>query len=65
MPRVRIPRGTDMVSVTCYNQTECLTRQEALDKYYEAMVCCEGSERDRYLQIYTQLIDGCTDCYDC
>lgn len=48
----------ERVSVTCYNKTETTTRQKALNKYYEGMRCCEGSERERYETIFFQLMDG-------
>lgn len=48
----------EQVSVTCYNKTETTTRQKALNKYYEGMRCCEGSERERYETIFFQLMDG-------
>lgn len=46
------------MTVTCYRKTETMTREQAIDKYYEGMMCCEGSERDRYTNIYCQLMDG-------
>lgn len=48
----------EQVTVTCYRKTETMTREQAIDKYYEGMMCCEGSERDRYTNIYCQLMDG-------
>ena len=63
-PEQRKPSLDDIVTVTCYNQTERMTRREALKKYYDGMICCEGSERDRYTQIYSQLMSGQMDCYD-
>lgn len=55
----------DMVTITCYSQTETMERGKALKKYLEAMRCSEGSENERYQQIYFQLLDGETECYDC
>jgi len=52
------------VTVTCYGKKETMTRKEALDKYYEGMMCCEGSERDRYVTVYCQLMEGLTDVDD-
>lgn len=59
------PKWKDKVSVTCYGQTKTMTRRQAVAKYYEAMQCSEGSERDRYCAIYFQLLDGETECSDC
>ena len=53
------------VQVICYGQRETWrSRQEAKKFYFEAMVCCEGSERDRYTNIYIDLEDGKTLCSD-
>ena len=55
---------TDKVKITCYGETEEMTRKEALKFYREAMRACEGSERDRYANIVIQLEDGATECTD-
>lgn len=52
------------VTVTCYGQTETMTREEAIDEYYEGMMCCEGSEGERYKSIYCQLMNGDTNVSD-
>ena len=52
------------VRVTCYRKTETMTRGEAIDEYYEAMLCCEGSEGERYTTIYCQLMEGLTEVSD-
>jgi len=50
------------VDVICYGQREHFeTRKEAIDKYAEAMVACEGSERVRYTDIYHTLVYGSAD----
>lgn len=54
----------DIVTVTCYGKTEQLDRKVAIDKYLEAMVCSEGSERDRYSKILGELMTGQTICDD-
>lgn len=54
----------DMVTVTCYGREETLSRSAAIKKYKEGMRCCEGSERERYTNIYLQLIEGQTKCSD-
>ena len=54
----------DMVTVTCYGREETLSRSAAIKKYKEGMMCCEGAERERYTNIYLQLIDGHKTCSD-
>lgn len=55
----------DSVKVTCYGVTKIWdNRQDAIREFREGMMCCEGSERERYTNIYLQLIDGCTECID-
>lgn len=57
-------KSTDIVKITCYGETETRTRKDALDFYRKAMRACEGSERDRYVNIVIQLEDGATECTD-
>ena len=50
-----------MIEITCYGQTEkhpASKRKELMDFYLEGVMCCEGSERDRYAKIYSELADG-------
>ena len=54
----------DMVQITCYGTTETMTRQQGIAKYGEAMLWCEGSERERYAQILGELLAGYTECSD-
>ena len=54
----------DTVTVICYNKKETMSRKEAIKKYEEGMLCCEGSERDRYTNVYLDLISGKTVCTD-
>lgn len=54
----------EQVTVTCYRQKETMTREQAIDKYYEGMMCCEGSEGERYKTIYCQLMEGLTNVSD-
>lgn len=54
----------DIVTITCYNQTEKMERNAAIKKYLDCMRHSEGSERERYENIYFQLLDGETECYD-
>ncbi len=55
---------TDIVKITCYGKTKEYTRKQALKEFREAIRCCEGSERDRYVNIVCQLEDGETVCVD-
>lgn len=48
----------EQVKVTCYRETETMTRRKALEFYYEGMKCSEGSEHDRYETIFFQLMEG-------
>lgn len=54
----------DMVTIICYQQKERLERQEAIKKYYEGMLYCDGSEKERYTTIYCQLLEGKKVCSD-
>ena len=48
----------DMVTVTCYGTTTKMSREAAMKKYFEGMLFCEGSERNRYTNIYIGLKCG-------
>ena len=55
----------DSVTITCYGSTEVWdSRAEAMKFYLEGMTACEGAERDRYTNIYLQLLEGRTVCED-
>lgn len=55
----------DSVKVTCYGKEEIWdSRADAIKFYHEAMAACEGSEKDRYTNIYIQLLEGKTICSD-
>lgn len=55
----------DSVKVTCYGTTKIWDdRQEAIKEFREGMLVCEGSERERYTNIYLQLTSGCKECID-
>lgn len=58
-------KKNDIVTITCYGVTEKIKRQDAIEKYLEGMMCCDGSERERYTNIYIQLIAGNKHCTDC
>lgn len=55
----------DKVKVTCYGQTKIWDRSKAIAFFLEGMRCCEGAERERYTDIYLQLIDGAKEASDC
>lgn len=55
----------DPVKVTCYGQTKTWERKDAIEFFLEGMRWCEGAERDRYTNIYLQLIDGAKEAFDC
>ena len=54
----------DMVTIICYRQEETMPRKKAIRKYFTGMMCCEGSERERYTNIYQQLVMGYKVCND-
>jgi len=54
----------DIVYVTCYGKREKYKRQDAIDFYLKAMRCSEGSERERYTNVYLGLLDGLTEVSD-
>ena len=57
-------KNNDIVTVVCYGQTETMTRKKAIEKYQEGMMCCEGSEQERYTKIYFELLEGKKVCSD-
>lgn len=54
----------ETVTITCYNKTEEMKRKDAIDFYLEGMMACEGSEAERYTNIYLQLLEGEIVCND-
>lgn len=58
------PSLDDEVNVTCYNRTEKMKRRDAINMYFEGMMCCDGSERERYTNIYQMLMLGYMDVCD-
>lgn len=54
----------DMVTIICYGREEKLEREVAKAKYLEAMLWCDGSERERYTNIYLALESGMKVCTD-
>ena len=54
----------DLVKITCYGKTETKERKDAIAEYAEAMAWSDGSERDRYTNIFIGLISGATEVSD-
>ena len=54
----------DLVTIIDNGREETMTRGAAMDLYFEAMICSEGSAQSRYCQIYVQLCNGDTVCTD-
>ena len=54
----------DIVQVKCYNNTKEYKRSEALKSFKECIEWSEGSEQERYINIYLQLLNGKTYCSD-
>lgn len=48
----------DPVQVTCYGQTKTWERKDAINFFLEGMMSSDGSERERYANIYCQLVAG-------
>ena len=46
----------DMVEATCYGTTKLYERQQAIREFGIAMQVCEGSEKERYANIYCELV---------
>lgn len=54
-------------SITCYGKTKTYkeSQRKKMTKEYEtAMLCCDGSEAERYSNIYQDLIAGEKECMD-
>jgi hypothetical protein len=53
------------VTVICYGKKRYFHNREAAEnEYLEAMAMSEGSERNRYTEIYLQLKEGLDLCTD-
>lgn len=60
-----ICRKLDSVKITCYGQTEVWdSRKDAADFYLKAIAGSEGSECERYIKIYAELLSGMEECSD-
>ena len=58
-------KKVDLVVITCYGQQEIMDRGLAIQKYLDCLINSEGAERDRYVNIYYQLVRGAKEAYDC
>ena len=60
MAKLTARKMNEQVKVTCYRQTETMTRKEAIAYYQEGMMCCDpgSSECGRYTTIVCQLLAG-------
>lgn len=54
----------DIVTISCYGKEEKMSRLDAMKKYQECVLCSEGSERDRYVNILVALLNGDKYCSD-
>lgn len=54
----RMYKVKDMVEITCYGTTKLYERQQAIKEFRIAMQVCEGSEKERYANIYCELVRG-------
>ena len=60
-----IVKKLDSVTTVCYGEKEIWdSREDAVGFFLQAMAGSEGSERDRYVTIYTKLISGSDVCSD-
>lgn len=59
-----MPNMEEMVIVECYGTKKEYKRIDAIKEFKQAMACSEGSERERYVTIFLQLLDGETECSD-
>lgn len=58
-------RRVPVVKTVCYGKTEeWYSRDEAIRTFYEGVLACEGSERDRYMNVYCKLKEGRAICTD-
>ena len=55
----------EKIKVTCYGKTqEWDSREEAQEFYLLGILNTDGSEKNRYIEIYSQLCAGCMECSD-
>jgi len=54
----------DLVKITCYGKTEMMERDKAIKFYRECADWSEGSERERYVNVLFDLMDGLSEAKD-
>lgn len=60
-----IQGGEETVRTVCYGTEDIWqTREQAKQFFLRAMAACEGSEKERYTNIYMKLMMGMDDCDD-
>lgn len=55
------------ITIVCYNEVKTYPeskRGELAAHFLEGVMCCDGSERERYMNIYCALKQGLTLCKD-
>ncbi len=58
---------TSTFTIICYGKTKTYNesqRKKMTQEYKTAMLCCDGSEAERYSNIYQDLIAGEKECMD-
>lgn len=63
-PKLTKKQLNETVTVKCYGNEKKMKRSDAIDFYLEGAIMCEGAERDRYFNIYIDLIFGEMCCCD-
>lgn len=56
--------GNDVVKIICYKRESEMNRQDAIREFTEGVMVCDGSERDRYMNVLLDLMAGKTVCRD-
>ena len=56
--------GKELITVRCYYKEEKITRADAIKKYREGYECSDGSEKERYMEVLIDLLDGKDYCDD-
>ena len=57
-------KDKDLVKITCYGETEEMERDKAIAFYKQGVEECDGSERDRYMNILEGLEAGLNEVDD-
>lgn len=57
-------KKNDIVTIRCYGKEQKMSREDAKKFYLTCMACSEGSERERYTNVYLDLEDGLDYCTD-